>query len=95
MALLLFHYAFVLVEPREIFKIYPLSVRYLEHNLGSHSGPVHQMGWWVCWGMSFIVIKDAGMTDWKTKYDGHDPNPFANQEKAQFPIFGGGQRFGY
>ena len=52
------------------------------------------MGWWVCWGMSFIVIKDAGMTDWKTKYDGHDPNPFANQEKAQFPIFGDGPRFG-
>lgn len=41
--------------------------------------------------MNFFVIKDAGMTDWMTKYDGHDPNPFANQAKAQFPIFGDGQ----
>lgn len=47
--------------------------------------------------MNFFVIKDAGkpgMTDWKTKYDGHDPIPFANQAKAKFPIFGDGPRFG-
>ena len=43
--------------------------------------------WWVCWGlcMSFIAVKDTGMTDWKKekrkKRRGTWPNPSAIKQK--------------
>ena len=41
--------------------------------------------WWVCWGMSFIVVRGAGMTDWKSQYLelDHDFDPRGSKKLKQ------------